>query len=698
MRLAKLTSNRGLATLTSMTCLATLVACGGGNPPQLDGLSDQVAQVGSELKLDLDGTDKDGDKLTYGYHAADLTDLDGHAQITVSPSGAGVFRWTPLASDIGEHPFDFVVSDGGNDTTVTININVRSAIGSATVPRFVQPAGTGATVDLSHTQCVDLDIVIEDQDTPEVTIEQDEPLIDGATLDVQDGQSAKWHWCPTHEQAADTRYTLALSADDMDNPKAIKNYLIVLRGSGGGTNCPGSAPVIAHTAAPATTRLDLTPTAAVTDDKGLKDGPLFYYSTTNPGATPDLSMMTQLSTTLVSGDNASGSWKASVPNPVATATDGATATIYYLFVADDDDDTMGNCDHSTQSQVYSMVVTAGGSTTAGLCNACTADSQCGAGNECVWMGSMGDSYCLQACGGGCPTGYTCSTSTIWSVDGAQANQCVPQSGTCAAPTGTCADDTWELNDTRYDASHNPVLAPDLYDLVSCPSTTSATRNNDDWFKVVLAASSRFDVQVSGDGAADLDLHLYHSDGTVVSASTGHTADEELNTCLPAATYYVKVNGFGHVRSQYYLTYSTTAETCNTSCTDDANEDDDTFSQARATTYPTFSSTGNTTCPNDDDWYKVTLYSNEVLTMDLTFTQSTSTQDLDLHLYQDSTDLWPCDPANVGSCSVAHGQGASSNEHATFTAPATCGSGCDYYVVVRGWNGSTNTYGITLGIQ
>ena len=170
MRLAKLTSNHGLWTLTGMTCLATTVACGGGNPPELSGLSDQVAQVGTELKIELDGTDKDGDRLTYDFHAPDLTDLDGHAQVRVSPSGAGVFRWTPLAADVGEHPFDFVVSDGGHDTTVTININVRSAIGTATAPIFRQPLGTGTTIDLSHTDCVDLDVVVDDQDSPQLKI------------------------------------------------------------------------------------------------------------------------------------------------------------------------------------------------------------------------------------------------------------------------------------------------------------------------------------------------------------------------------------------------------------------------------------------------------------------------------------------------------------------------------------------------
>jgi hypothetical protein len=47
MRLAKLTANLGLATMTAVACLATAVACSGGSAPALDGLSDQVAQVGT---------------------------------------------------------------------------------------------------------------------------------------------------------------------------------------------------------------------------------------------------------------------------------------------------------------------------------------------------------------------------------------------------------------------------------------------------------------------------------------------------------------------------------------------------------------------------------------------------------------------------------------------------------------------------
>ncbi len=700
MWLAKLSSSRGLWTMTSAACLATSVACTSGNAPELTGLSDQVAQVGTELKLDLNGTDADGDRLSYAFRAADLATIDDRAMITVSPSGVGVFRWTPLAADVGQHAFDFVVSDGANDTTVTIDIDVKSAIGQATAPIFRQPLGSGTTIDLGKNKCVDLHVVVEDQDTAQVDITEQEPKIEGATLTQEDGQSAIWRWCPTRAQEGEQRYTLVLAADDGNNPKTIKNYLIVLRGSGGNASCPGGAPTISHTAMNQTTRLDLKPTATIADDKGLKDAPLFYYSFTNPGATQiDLTSMTQLTTAKLTGSNTNGTWAPTLPNPVANAAAGTTKDIWYVFVADDNDDLMGSCDHSTMSAIYKMTVTAGGTTTAGICSACTADSQCGTGNECVYMGSMGDSYCLQGCGGGCPTGYTCSASKIYSVDGHQEFQCVPESGSCQAPTGACVDDTYEENDSRSEASANPAFAADLYDMSSCPSTTNTYGQDDDWMKIVLTAESRVSLEIAGDGASDLDLHLYRSDGTVITKSTSYTPDEAISTCLAAATYYVKVNGYGHAKSDYLFEYKKTAETCNTACTDDGAEDDDTFSQARVTSVPMHTATNQKICTNDDDWYKVRLYDGDKLTMDLAFTQPTSANDIDLHLYKDLTDLWPCSPEAPTTCSAAHGQSASANEHAEYTVPAgTCAAGCDYYVVVRGWAGATNTYGITLKVE
>jgi hypothetical protein len=205
-----------------------LTACAGGEPPEIHGLADQVAQVGTELVVHLDGTDPDGDRLTYGVHA-DLS-LQGNAMLTQDPSGMGVFRWTPLAEDLGMHAFDFTASDGSNTTTVSITIDVRSAIGA--VPIFRQPLGTGRVVDLGQQSCVMLDILIEDADSPQVTIE-DLSQIMGSQLAVSGGTTAAWRWCPSLAQvAAQDRYTLVFTADDGDNPKTTKMYVLVLNAAG----------------------------------------------------------------------------------------------------------------------------------------------------------------------------------------------------------------------------------------------------------------------------------------------------------------------------------------------------------------------------------------------------------------------------------------------------------------------------------
>jgi hypothetical protein len=692
-----LTGHRGRWTLICVTCLATAVACGPGSPPVLSGLTDQVAQVGTELMVNLHATDPDGDALAYQFEAADLTDLDGHAQITVSPSGTGVFKWIPTQADAGRHAFDFTVSDASHHATATINIDVRSAIGAASAPVFRQPLGSGTTLDLAQQACVDVDIVI-DASSSTVRIGQVDPVIDGAQLAVRDGHTATWHWCPTKAQQAQTRYTLVLSADDGDNPRVIKNYLVVLRPSSG-TSCPGTPPAISHTPHDLSSIVDLAIDATVTDDKGIKDAPLFYYAMTPPATPLDLSKLTLLTMKLKSGDRTSGVYEATVPNPVAQMPAGTKQTVYYVVAASDNDDATGSCNHTTTSQVYSMAVTSTGSANLPICSACTSDAQCGTGDECVRMGASGATFCLQACGAGCPAGYTCSTTPVTSVDGASAPQCVPQSGTCEMTTTTCADDSWEANDTLNQAKANPALTPGSYNLVSCPDPGDDLFSNDDLYRIVVTADAQIDLKLTGSTATDLDLFLYDASGQHIAHSASSSSSERVTTCLPAGTYYVEVFGsdlFGTTRNAYQLTYTTTAQSCTAACVDDSHEPDGSAATARTAALPGFSSTANQICPDNDDWYKVRVFTNDLLIVDLTFAQSSPAQDLDIHLYQDGVDLTPCE---VGTpCDTFNGQSSSSNEHAEYLIDVGCDAGCDFDVVVHGYKHSANRYDIAITVE
>jgi hypothetical protein len=206
-----------------------MVGCGGGGSPVISGLADQVATVGNELVVSINGTDPDGDDLTYGVKA-DIS-LQGRGTLTQDPSGQGVFRWTPLADDLGVHAFDFTASDGSNTATVTIQIDVRSAVGA--VPIFRRPLGSGTVIDPSV--CSTVQIVVEDEDTAQLDITEAPVLIEGATLSQIDGVNASWEWCPSMEQVrAQERYTLSLSASDNENPPTIKDFVLVLRSAGTG--------------------------------------------------------------------------------------------------------------------------------------------------------------------------------------------------------------------------------------------------------------------------------------------------------------------------------------------------------------------------------------------------------------------------------------------------------------------------------
>jgi hypothetical protein len=110
----------------------------------------------------------------------------------------------------------------------------------------------------------------------------------------------------------------------------------------------------------------------------------------------------------------------------------------------------------------------------------------------------------------------------------------------------------------------------------------------------------------------------------------------------------------------------------------------------------FTSTGRQLCSADTDWYRVLLLGGELLTVDLTFNQAAANQDLDIHLHDSAgVDLTPCSVQSPGTCAFSNGQGADSNEHFTFTAPATCTSLCTYFVVVHGYNDSQNAYDIRI---
>jgi hypothetical protein len=327
----------------------------------------------------------------------------------------------------------------------------------------------------------------------------------------------------------------------------------------------------------------------------------------------------------------------------------------------------------------------------------------------VRVGTGGDSYCLEDCTGAsdCATNYTCSTGTVTSIDGTSRRQCVPNSNDCSNPGGvTCTDDAYEDNDSRTAASTSPALPPGSYDLVSCPA--GASDDDEDWYKITITADSQVDLSLNGGNESDLDLGLYDSAGVLIKNSVSLTSMESVSECLVPGTYYVRVYAWSSAMNSYTLTYGRTAMSC-AACVDDAREPDDDATQARMLTFSEvyvgasgpYVSDDNMICSGDDDWYRIDMVDGDSLDIDLFFTQTNSTQDLDLHLYKGAVDLTPCTEANPGTCSTANGQSTTSDETYSYTlddAACTIGASCPHYVVVHGWAGSVNGYDILIGLD
>ena len=413
--------------MAALVCGWILVGCGDkGGAPTLDGVDDQVAAVGQELVINLRAEDPDGDAISFDF-TAPIEGIKDVADLTKRPDGTGVFRWTPLADDVGTWYFDFSASDGHESDVVTVTIDVKSTLGEGAVPVFREPLGSGTTLDLEVSACVDVPLVVEDQDDTEVVIAMEDPGIAGAELVQDTGLEGTWQWCPNKDQLEDDRHPLVLSADDGDHDKTLKNFLIVLR-KPNKPDCPGDAPVVDHDATDVATVLDIEIVADISDDLGLKQAPLLYVTTEEPHLPIDFGALDVVEMELASGDMKSGHWSATVANPVAGAEMGASAQLWYVISAGDNDDDAGDCDHVTDAPMegaFRMTVTnPGGTGGLGICEPCTADAQCGGRDDyCVALGSEGDAFCLTDCGSDddCDAEFSCTP--VESIEGTVVKQC-----------------------------------------------------------------------------------------------------------------------------------------------------------------------------------------------------------------------------------------------------------------------------------
>lgn len=231
------------------------------------------------------------------------------------------------------------------------------------------------------------------------------------------------------------------------------------------------------------------------------------------------------------------------------------------------------------------------------------------------------------------------------------------------PNNNTTDDTLEPNNTRGAAvTVQPGTTPNL----QC--------KDDDWYKVVLTATSDLNVKIAFKNTeGDLDLKLEGPAGQVAASET--TADEEVcaGKSLPAGTYYIHAFGYEGARAKYALTVTITPSGVTPPPTDDQFEPNDDRASAKALTAGVFPSLK---C-EDDDWFKVTVGANGKLEAKIEFRNLEG--DLDLIL------------TDANGTTIKKSETTADKETVTATGLAAG----TYYVRVFGWHGARAGYTLTL---
>lgn len=625
LQLPSLASSRSsLAACLLAPCL--LAACASGSAPTLQPVSDQTVRVNEELRLTLGIDNPEGRAVAVRIEDPMLPSFDRVHSLSTEPGGA-LFRWAPLSSQAGRHELVFVLTDGGSGEYDRETVSIEVLPSEDAAPVFVRP-GAGGTYDLEREPCVTFDVEVRDDDSTTVDIGNRGSLPERATLANSGAKRATFDWCPTPDQVASSeRWTVQLFADDGDHPQVEHDYIIVLR-SGPKDGCPGAAPVVSVTSPRAMEAITSGTTypveVTVTDDMGLRDPPLLYYSLTAPDdpTKPDVTAFEQVTFEPTEGDD----YVARIPS--LGLAEGEMEEVFFLVSATDNDDPSGSiCDHRTDTTVTSFFAVGGTPPDGSLaeCAYCTGSTECDSG-ICAATASGG--RCVDSCSGGgaCDMG-TCG-ATVTTEGGTRAG-CGPSREICGGGGGTCTDDSREPDDSTGTAT---PYSSRITDGQICAGDS-------DYFSFSVGRGER--VIVSAEFATldgDLDLELSDGAGTIVDTSAGVTDTERVEYCNADAstTLYARVFGYGGDENSYTLDAAVMPDSAGC-CMDDRFEDDDTRMTARSVTFsggsPDMAAFDGTVCSGDDDWIAIPMTGPGRIEADLVFVHADG--DIDMALFDPS---------------------------------------------------------------
>ncbi len=195
---------------------------------KLSALAPHSVTVAQEVVIPLlaDGTGLE--PLTWQWRSLtnpELTTRLHRPTLSAYSGGRALWRFTPLASDVGPQSVEFSAESGALSGSIALGFVIEPG---GDPPLFREPVGEGTTLDLRSMPCAAITVVVESSSLPQVSLSLVSPP-PNAELVQTDDLAGKLVFCPSMSQAAsETIYPLLIQAEA--GPHTVrKSYVIVLR-------------------------------------------------------------------------------------------------------------------------------------------------------------------------------------------------------------------------------------------------------------------------------------------------------------------------------------------------------------------------------------------------------------------------------------------------------------------------------------
>jgi len=146
-RIVEVVVNDG--TTDSATATVTISVEGVNDPPDLEPIAAQTAQLGTTFQITVTATDPEGDVLTFQLDPdGDGANIPVSATITKTSDTTALIEWTPVAGD-GAGPFTFSVLVIDDDPTTPMSDSETFQVTLQVEPPEVDLNGEGSGIDFS---------------------------------------------------------------------------------------------------------------------------------------------------------------------------------------------------------------------------------------------------------------------------------------------------------------------------------------------------------------------------------------------------------------------------------------------------------------------------------------------------------------------------------------------------------------------